>query len=563
MKSKTSFFNGAVLKKDFTRFAAAWLLYALGLGIVLLPTVYHQYDPAVMAYEMGTLLKAMSILNAGFGGLCALLLFGDLFVPRLCYSLHAMPLRREGWFLTHCTAGFLFSFLPNLLMALLCVPKLDRTWPAAFLWLGGMELQFLFFFGLGVLCTMAAGNRIGMILNYGICNFFSLILAAGITCLYSPALYGITISLDAFLPFSPLAYLVSRDWTPLSLTKPQLFLQGGWWYMTLLGALGLIFLALSLLIYRRRKLESAGDLLALRPLRPIFILIYTLSAGVLLQGFEALFFNEEGLGIVFLVLGLAIGFFTGQMLLRRTMRVFRLADFGLCAGLIVLVLGSIGLVKLDPMGLVRYVPRDDQVASVSYTGEYIGFTQQGRAYTTDDPEEIDQVLAYHRACIDARDESASGMFHIRYTLKSGRTVERSYTICPSDEEALKLRGALLSKPEYVMGYTDFMSYIKLAVSVQISYNDTIDLGHWDEVRGLLEAMRQDCLDGYLTAPCDAFEIPNPYANYVHQTAPVFVQLYTSTRWEDFTSQEIEICAHCTHTLDYLESLGFSREQVFY
>ena len=40
--------------------------------------------------------------------LTAQLLFGDLYHSRLCNALHAMPVTREGWFLTHSAAGLAF-----------------------------------------------------------------------------------------------------------------------------------------------------------------------------------------------------------------------------------------------------------------------------------------------------------------------------------------------------------------------------------------------------------------------------------------------------------------------
>ena len=104
MKSRTSFFNGTILRKDITRYAPVWGLYAIGMFLILfLPNMNWGPDDAAEALLES--LSGMTVANTILGGICALTLFSDLFKTRLCYATHALPLRREGWFLTHYTAG--------------------------------------------------------------------------------------------------------------------------------------------------------------------------------------------------------------------------------------------------------------------------------------------------------------------------------------------------------------------------------------------------------------------------------------------------------------------------
>ena len=118
MKSRTSYFNGTVLKKDLTRFAPVWALY--GVFLLLCLTLLFDEEPGRMARSLMDLFSGMSLVNLLYAGLCAALLFGDLFNSRLCNALHALPMRREGWFLTHVTAGLLFCLIPCGLVAALC-----------------------------------------------------------------------------------------------------------------------------------------------------------------------------------------------------------------------------------------------------------------------------------------------------------------------------------------------------------------------------------------------------------------------------------------------------------
>ena len=150
MKSRTSFFNATVLKKDITRFAPVWGLYILFLLVDFL-TGARNDQKEILAASLADMMRNMSIVNLIYGGLCANMLFGDLFQSRMCNALHAMPLRREGWFFTHIVAGLLFCFVPNLLATLFQMVLLGKYFYMAPLWLVVVTGQFLFFFGVAVL----------------------------------------------------------------------------------------------------------------------------------------------------------------------------------------------------------------------------------------------------------------------------------------------------------------------------------------------------------------------------------------------------------------------------
>ena len=120
MKLKTSFFEPTVLKKDITRFAPVWILFTVYLlFIIISETTYYAFSSQF--HERNYLPYVFSSLGGGsslvMGFACATLLYGDLFKTRLCYGLHAMPLRRETWFATHFLSGTLFFVVPVTLAA--------------------------------------------------------------------------------------------------------------------------------------------------------------------------------------------------------------------------------------------------------------------------------------------------------------------------------------------------------------------------------------------------------------------------------------------------------------
>lgn len=98
----------SVIKKDLTRFAPLWGLYSVFILIFLLLMWMDNRSGAYLMNAAAEIMSAMCLVNLVYGFLCALVLFGDLFAPMLCNALNAMPVSREGWFVSHFVSGLLF-----------------------------------------------------------------------------------------------------------------------------------------------------------------------------------------------------------------------------------------------------------------------------------------------------------------------------------------------------------------------------------------------------------------------------------------------------------------------
>ena len=112
MTSATSFFNPRVLRKDLGRFAPVWALYTIALVLLGQMMTSGNLEPESYAMPVARSISSFSPVAMLYAGVCALVLFGDLYSGRMCNALHAMPMRREGWFATHSAAGILFGMIP-------------------------------------------------------------------------------------------------------------------------------------------------------------------------------------------------------------------------------------------------------------------------------------------------------------------------------------------------------------------------------------------------------------------------------------------------------------------
>ncbi|MBQ3543302.1 MAG: hypothetical protein IJA45_09300 [Oscillospiraceae bacterium] len=486
------------LAKDLTRFAPAWGLYLIGLLMLLIPNLVD-YDPDTAAMTLGEAFGALGVLNFLYAALCAQLLFGDLFQSRLCNALHAMPLKRGDWFFSHVAAGLSFSLVPNTVCALVIMQFLEEFWFVSLFWLGAMTLEFLFFFGLAVLSVFCVGSRFAMVAVYGILNFLSLLALWFAKTVFEPLLFGLYVSAEPFYVLSPVVQLamgqeyicferLAGDWVFTGLGD-------GWGYLLILAGIGLGLGALALLLYRRRALETAGDFMAVRSLAPVFCAVYTLTVVALFAAMGELFMGEM---IYFFPIGFLVGFFTSQMLLRRTVKVFTrkvFLWFGIFAGVLA---ACVALLILDPTGYSRWIPEPSQVVKVEISDNlpdewlYNGLYRDAESLELEDPADIAAIVELHRQVTEKRGDFPSKertvSLQMVYTLQNGDQVTRVYENCVPAQPLAEF----FSRPECVLGLQgDQDAFIAGVPYVHIEHGKITG----EHVKELLQAIIADCEAG--------------------------------------------------------------------
>lgn len=510
MKLRTSCFNPTVLRKDITRFAPAWVLYTVFLLLCVLILSDGPY-PGTKANSVAKYLSKTVWLNLLYAPLNAALVFSDLFRPRACNTLHTMPLRRESWFLTHTLAGLLFSIVPNLICALSFTIQLQQFSYMIWLWLAASALQYLFFFGAAALSVLCAGNYAGMLSIYGIINFLSGILYQLAELFYKPLHNSIRLDAGSFHAFMPSIRIGNNKFVVFYYEKISDswiwggFIAGSWRYLFAAAGVGLLFLTVALLLYRRRKLERTGDFLSLRFLSPVIVILCALIPGGLLYGIADR--NHLSFPYLYLIIGLAIGFFAATMVLSKTVRVFQpkklLYFFLLCA----VLLGSIPLVRLDPLGITRYVPKASQVqwAKIQETSNTDSQTPLDTTFVITDPAEIEGLCSIHQALVEAPDDFGSTI-QIEYKLKSGIHISRYYQLSAKNPLYQELT-AYFSDWRYIFQTDDWDGFSNSVTHIaiyrynngnQVSNNPEFDLYTLKErfeIRQLLDAIKQDSQAG--------------------------------------------------------------------
>ena len=159
MKSRTSFFNATVFKKNLTRFAPAWGLYTVLLVLTVFTECTWVERAGSNLLNLGETHGAFALFYAP---LCTQLLFGDLlYNTRMCNALHALPLKRETWFFTNILSGYAFFLIPTLAAsALAWLLMAGSGYPGSMavvpLFLLTALLQFTCFFGISTFASFFA-----------------------------------------------------------------------------------------------------------------------------------------------------------------------------------------------------------------------------------------------------------------------------------------------------------------------------------------------------------------------------------------------------------------------
>ena len=449
MQLKTSFFNPTVYRKNLTRFAPVWLGYALCLilGLVLMYSNGGNLKQYWFTYHMAEMIPVMGVVNLGYALLTAQLLFGDLFNSRMCNTLHAMPLRREGWFFTHMAAGLTFSLVPTAIMSVLSLPLLagslfDGAWKIAFCFFAAANLQYLCFFGIAVFSVMITGNRFAMAAGYGLINFGAQIVYFLIDTIYTPMLYGVVTPHTLASNLTPMVHMTNHDFVEMEDLSALRVLFGEqltgaaatftlteeWRLLFYCAGAGIVFALAALVLYQHRQLECAGDAVAF----PILVPLFQIPCAIVVAA-AAQFFLENFLGVYnhrFLILGfgLVVGWFIGKMLTERTTRVFRLRNWYGLAALFAAIGVSLLLTKIDILGIEDSRPAPEDIKSISFGTSQTGTSQL--AFT--DEEDIEAILRLHEMALEEKLEDPGTYVEengqlVRYNDYSNRQIEAGVT----------------------------------------------------------------------------------------------------------------------------------------
>ena len=468
MRSVTSYFNRELLRGALQRTWPLWAAYTL-IWLLLLPvTIFIRlsdrhivYSRPTLSYELlSTGLPSGVMMAAVFGIFFAMAMFAYLTNSRATNGMHAMPIRREGLFLTHYLAG-LFCQVVTLLVSFALAALVTAAFGVFDGYAVGMGLLLcvllvLFFYSFGVLCMVCVGQILAGAVFYGILNFLFVGMEVLLRSFAGTFLYGYDGRSSAFstAPLSPPVEIasslsVSYVYDGIDPIGVRVFHLGTF---AAYAAAGLVLAALALLLYRKRRSEMTGNTVAIGWLRPVFkygvALCSAFSLGQLLSYFvfeltDSTYTAGALIGtIACMIFAGLIGYYAAEMLLKKSFRVFKTSWKGALATSAVLILIGLSF-PLDLTGYQTRVPEQSDIVSATvnlYGGNVSGsFNLSGQesiallrdahcAVITDKARQTE----YNRRYVPFDGDTC--MLRITYELADGTELFRTYDL--SIDEAL-------------------------------------------------------------------------------------------------------------------------------
>lgn len=490
MRSKTSCFNSTLFRKNLSRYWPLWglasfggAMFPLAMLLELLHNGFRFWSPLETRQAYYTVLSyGVPVISIVYAILCAMAVWSYLYNARSVGMMHTLPVRREGLFVTNVLSGLTMMAIPYAVTGVLLV--------LVSLLFGGFEPvgvlvtvlgvmgESLFFFGLATFCVFVVGNVFMLPALYGLLNFIAVLTDFMVNLLAQGFCFGLNSSYSGTVEWlSPVVYLVQKI-SPNSTYETQwvtdrlggqryetsvptsVTLENGW-LIAAYAAAGAALLGLAWLLYRRRRSESAGDVVAVGWMKPVFrygcaaysaILGGRLLYALLWENFQGGQYFTVLPMILCMIAGGAVGYYAASMLLAKTPRVFR----STWKGMLAVALGCAalcGAMKYDLFGVVRRVPAPDSVKLVNV------YAVGSNYYLTPGKDDalIEEVRTLHQTIIDDKDyilryrsrtdydfvadtastemavedsgaQSTISNIRITYMLNSGLKVERRYRL---------------------------------------------------------------------------------------------------------------------------------------
>lgn len=450
MTLKTSLFNKGIYKSTVKRcFWGAVLYFIILLIGNVLPIVlmgdYHSGRDIILdnGLVFGSVILSMFVPTA-----VALLVFRYIHSKKTSIFTHSLPVTRNSVFVSSLAGAFTLMFVPVLLCGIILLLMAltgyayCMTVVSCLTWTGMNLLALFLMFSCACISAHLTGNTFGAIAINGLLHAIVPLVTVAVNAVAECFLYGFKNMNEVIsdVVYSNFVVWLGRSADNISynyyagVTGNRQFEFGS---MFVYIAIAVLFYILSWVLYKVRNLENAEDVAAFKCLNPIFKYLVTFLASISSFAlFCELLCYSVGWLIVAVAVVTAVAYFGAEMLLKKTLKVWRAYRGFLifCAGFTALMCFT---AFTSFFGFEKYVPDASNIESVSVYGYY----QYDEPFS-EDSEFAECVTNWHRSFLDEKqgiilDPSMSGGYYQRinivYKLSNGKTVERTYYLSEAEK----------------------------------------------------------------------------------------------------------------------------------
>lgn len=453
MRCETSFFSLTLYKKHLKRNWPLWAVW-LALWLMILPlqiwnrNVWGSDVEHFVRYQPMDSINVLAPALAFFAALVAVTTFFHLFKSPAANFVGALPLRREGVFLTAFAAGYTMLVGPLVVVTLVTVLLegiIGHLAPEILIFLAAGALNSFFWLSFAVLCCVISGHAVASVAFYAIFNFIVPVMLQLVEGLLSGFLYG-------FVGFGDGVYEACNWLCPVIRLTQHSWHSGmgfdDWNMLAIYAAVGFLMTLCAVGLHHIRKAERSGDLIAFDPIKWLFKICVTGCGGV---GFGTLFtliiFGSDDLpdgwkfGVCCAVAAF-LCYMAAEMLLTKSFKVWKRKGSwqGALISAVAFVL-VVAAVDMDWIGFTTRVPDPASVKTVTASFGGTGLSSAADNGLKFTGEDVKAITDLHQYLVDHRNEDDYGdknnYLTVRLEYKLGwTTLRRRYTTWYGDGDEL-------------------------------------------------------------------------------------------------------------------------------
>lgn len=515
MRCETSFFSLTLYKKHLKRNWPLWAAW-LGLWIMVIPlqiwnrNVWGGDVARFVRYQPMDCITVLASALAFTAALVAVTTFFHLFKSPAANFIGALPLRREGVFLTAFAAGYTMLVGPLVVVTLVTILLegiIGYLAPEILIFLAAGALQSFFWLSFAVLCCVISGHAVAAVAFYGIFNFIVPVMLELVEGLLGGFLYGFVGFGDGVYEacgwLCPVLRLTQHRWQ-----SPMGF--DDWNMLAIYAAVGFLMTLCAVGLHHIRKAERSGDLIAFDPIKWLFKICVTVCGGMAfgtlftLIIFDSVDLHEGWKFGVCCAVAAFLCYMVSEMLLAKSFKVWKhWKGAAISAVAFILVVAA---VDMDWIGFTTRVPDPASVktATASFSGTGLSSAaDNGLIFTGEDVKAITDL---HQYLVDHRDED-DGMgkdnyLNVRVSYKLGWTsLRRQYRVYyAAGDEMNRLLDAALAAGDASFPYDrSTPNYLSAELCVPVGNGDDAEYIGWEisteDIKTVWDAVTADMKAG--------------------------------------------------------------------
>ena len=461
MKSKISFFNKTIFLKNVTLYWPIWGIYTLTALLMQPATIWLFNNMSYYADGYSDVMQLRDLVDVlGFEGYVVLIAVGAMLAGMALYSylynsksanmIYSLPVDRTQLYGTTLISGWAFLIVPLFVTALLStlfcilytIPGIGYVW----IWFLNVAALAFIAFSIVSICALFTGHIVVLPMYVFAVNVVSWVVYFLINAVVSTFGFGVTELGDeaaalagVFCPIQCFGQNLSWHYEYADNGAIKDITLGGTEFVLGYLVVAVLFYVGAYAIYRKRKIEQAGDFLTVNWIKPIFRGVVAVLGAIYGAMVVRAILLETRLGcsmalfILLMIVAGVIFYFAADMFIKKSFHVFKKKNWIGCAisCLVVLVsfFGMYGLAE-------KYENEVPELTDLKYAEIRMGYdiTLYGDDMAT--ILEIQKDILEKADYIESRiadGESYYDMVTIRYQPEGKEWIYRRYPLSRQDE----------------------------------------------------------------------------------------------------------------------------------